>query len=120
MKRMMSITAFLALNLVMATPGFGQLGMFSKEQRIELTRYWTGDRFADGRPKVPDAMLDQMKTVGAEEAWTVLKKNGYNNQFAGGWKVINDGKERMVGRVFTAVFMPKRPDVDAFIQEQGK
>ena len=65
-------------------------------------------------------MLEQMKTVDAEEAWTVLKKNGYNNQFAGGWKVINDGKDRMVGRVFTAVFMPKRPDVDAVVQEEGK
>jgi regulator of RNase E activity RraA len=61
-----------------------------------------------------------MKTVDAEEAWTVLKKNGYNNQFEGGWRVINDGSDRMVGRVFTVVFMPKRPDVDAVIQEQGR
>ncbi len=111
--------ALLALALGIAVPGFAQLGMFSKEQRINLTSAWTGDRFDDGRPKVPDSILDGMKTVDAEEAWTVLKKNGYNNQFAGGWQVINNGSDRMVGRVFTAVFMPKRPDVDAVIQQEG-
>jgi regulator of RNase E activity RraA len=93
--------------------------MFSKEQRINLTRAWTGDRFADGRPKVPDALLEQMKTVDAEEAWLVLKNNGYYNQFEGGWRVVNDGSQRMVGRAFTAVFMPKRPDADAVINEAG-
>lgn len=106
--------------LLIAIPSRAQLGMFSKEQRINLTREWNGDRFPDGRPKVPDSILDQMKTVDAEEAWAVLKRHGYNNQYEGGWKVINDGSERMVGRVFTAVFMPKRPDVDAVINEQGK
>ncbi len=120
MKRSITVCALITLALATALPARAQLGMFSKEQRIMLTRDWTGDRFDDGRPKVPDSLLDQMKTVDAEEAWTVLKKNGYNNQFAGDWKVINDGSDRMVGRVFTAVFMPKRPDVDAVIQEQGK
>jgi len=120
MKRLMSNFALLTLAFGMALPGYAQLGMFSKEQRINLTRAWTGDRFDDGRPKVPDSMLEQMKTVDAEEAWTVLKKNGYNNQFAGGWKVINDGKDRMVGRVFTAVFMPLRPDINAVINDHGK
>ena len=120
MKSWMSNLALLTLALGMALPGYAQLGMFSKEQRINLTREWTGDRFDDGRPKVPDSILDQMKTVDAEEAWTVLRQNGYNNQFEGGWHVINDGSDRMVGRVFTAVFMPKRPDVDNVIKEAGK
>src|ERR1039458_2950961 len=120
MKRAMLNIALLLFAVGVALPGYAQLGMFSKEQRINLTRAWTGDRFKDGRPKVPDSMLDQMRTVDAEEAWSVLKKNGYNNQFEGGWHVINDGSDRMVGRVFTVVFMPKRPDVDAVIQEEGK
>ena len=120
MKRTMLNIALLLFAVGVALPGYAQLGMFSKEQRINLTRAWTGDRFEDGRPKVPDSMLDQMRTVDAEEAWSVLKKNGYNNQFEGGWHVINDGSDRMVGRVFTVVFMPKRPDVDGVIQEEGK
>jgi len=102
-----------------ATPGWAQLGMFSKEQRMELTRQWQGERFPDGRPKVPDEVLDSLKTVDAEEAWGVLRHAGYPNQFEGGWKVINPG-ERLVGRVVTAVFMPLRPDVNAVIKERGQ
>jgi 4-hydroxy-4-methyl-2-oxoglutarate aldolase len=100
-------------------PGWAQLGMFSKEQRIELTRQWQGDRFPDGRPKVPESVLESLKTVDAEEAWGVLRHAGYPNQFEAGWKVINPG-ERLVGRVVTAVFMPLRPDVNAVIKEHGQ
>ena len=101
------------------TSGWAQLGMFSKEQRIELTRQWQGDRFPDGRPKVPESVLESLKTVDAEEAWGVLRHAGYPNQFEAGWKVINPG-ERLVGRVVTAVFMPLRPDVNAVIEEHGQ
>jgi len=107
------------LTVMAAGQAYAQLGMFSKEQRVELTREWNGERFADGRPKVPDALLEQLKTVDAEEAWGVLRGGGYPNQFEGGWKVINPG-ERLVGRVVTAVFMPLRPDVNAVINEHGK
>src|SRR6266542_6132565 len=101
------------------TPSFGQLGMFSKEQRLGLTREWKGERFPDGRPKVPDDLLQELKTVDAEEAWGVLLGKGYKYQFESGWHVINPG-ERLVGRVVTAIFMPLRPDVNAAIQERGK
>ncbi len=111
--------ALLAAALMLALPAFGQLGMFSKDQRISMTPQWTGDRFPDGRPKVPDSVLEGLKDVDAEEAWGVLQRHGYKNQFEGGWKEINPG-ERMVGRVFTAVFMPQRPDVDAVINAAGK
>lgn len=112
--------AFLMLVLSVALPGYAQLGVFSKEQRIDLTRAWKGDRFDDGRPKVPDSVLDQLKDVDAEEAWGVLEAHGYKNQFEGGWHVINAGSDRMVGRVFTAVFMPLRPDVDSVISGHGR
>src|SRR6266567_3534874 len=105
--------------LAVSIESHAQLGMFSKEQRVDLTRAWTGDRFPDGRPKVADAVLEELKTVDAEEAWGVLMGAGYPNQFEGGWKVINRG-ERMVGRVVTAVFMPLRPDVNAAINEHGQ
>jgi regulator of RNase E activity RraA len=93
--------------------------MFTKEQRLELTREWKGERFPDGRPKVSDELLERLKTVDAEEAWGVLMGAGYSFQFEGGWKVINAGP-RMVGRVVTAVFMPVRPDVNAVLNEHGK
>jgi regulator of RNase E activity RraA len=107
------------LLLVMAGPGRSQLGMFSNDQRIALTSQWKGERLPDGRPRVPDAILERMKTVSAEEAWTVLKQANYDRQFEGGWKVIHPGK-RLVGRVVTAQFMPLRPDMNAMINQQAQ
>jgi 4-hydroxy-4-methyl-2-oxoglutarate aldolase len=110
--------AFLAI-LAATIPGYGQLDLFSKEQRIEFTPDWHGERFSDGRPNVPDSVLNRLKNVTADEAWDVLQNAGYRNQFDGGWRVINPG-ERLVGRVVTAVFMPHRPDVDSVIRANGK
>lgn len=105
--------------LMLVTPAYTQLGIFSKEQRMDLTREWKGDRLPDGRPKVPDSILDMLKSVSAEEAWGVLQSHGYKYQFERGWHVINSG-DRLVGRVVTAVFMPMRPDLDAVINDRGK
>ncbi len=110
--------AFLAM-LAASIPGHAQLDLFSKEQRIEFTPDWHGDRFPDGRPNVRDSVLGRLKNVTADEAWDILQNAGYHNQFEGGWRVINPGV-RMVGRVVTAVFMPHRPDVDSVIRANGK
>ena len=105
--------------VALATSANGQLDLFSREQRIEFTRQWSGERFPDGRPKVADAVLARLKDVTADEAWDVLQDAHFRNQFEGGWNVINPG-ERLVGRVVTAVFMPNRPDVDSVIRANGK
>jgi 4-hydroxy-4-methyl-2-oxoglutarate aldolase len=96
-----------------------QLGLFSTEQRVALTPEWHGDRFADGRPKVSDAVLKSLSETTAEQAWDFLEQAGFRNQFEGGFKVINPG-QRMVGRAVTAVFLPRRPDVDRVVQAKGK
>jgi regulator of RNase E activity RraA len=112
--------AIILLHLfALAIPGYAQLDLFSTQQRIEFTPDWHGDRFPDGRPNVPDSVLVRLKDVTADEAWDVLEDAQYRNQFEGGWKVINPGP-RLVGRVVTAVFMPRRPDVDSVIQANGK
>ena len=110
-RRMALAAAFLTLAGSVAE---AQLGMFSKEQRQAVTGKWTGERFEDGRPKVPTAVLERMAEVTAEEAWGVLGKAGYRYQFEGGWKEINAGApgRRLVGRVVTAVFLPVRPDMN--------
>jgi 4-hydroxy-4-methyl-2-oxoglutarate aldolase len=113
------LAAVLAFIAFISIPAFGQLGMFSKEQRVEFTREWKGERFPDGRPKISDQVLGRLKDVTAEETWSVLRHAGYRHQFEGGWKVINPG-ERLVGRVVTAVFMPLRPDVNSVINDYGK
>ncbi len=109
----------LAVAIALTAPAYSQLDLFSKEQRVEFTPEWHGDRFPDGRPNVPDDVLSRLKDVTADEAWDLLQDAGYRNQFEGGWKVINPG-QRLVGRVVTAVFMPRRPDVDSVIKSNGR
>ncbi len=91
----------------------------SKEELIALTPEWKGERFPDGRPKVPDRILERMKQVSVEEAWAVMKNAGYGYQVAEQWQVINPDSV-LVGRAVTAMFMPARPDVWKAIDTVGK
>jgi regulator of RNase E activity RraA len=91
----------------------------TKEQLIALTPEWKGERFPDGRPKVPDDIIRRMKSVSVEEAWAVLKSAGYGYQVAEGWQVINPDSV-LTGRAVTATFMPGRPDVWKAIDSAGK
>jgi len=98
---------------------FLQAQDMSKAQLIFLTPQWTGDRFPDGRPKVSDSVLERMKAVTIEEAWGVLRGEGYHNQFEGEWQPLHDDVP-VVGRALTAQYMPNRPDVDGQIKAKGK
>lgn len=117
MSRRIIVATCLALS---APAAFAQLGMFTDGQRVAITSEWKGERFPDGRPKVPDATLARLKNVTAEDAWGVLRRHGYTQQFEGGWQEIHPGGRRLVGRVVTAVFMPSRPDLHNYINAQGK
>ncbi len=90
----------------------------SREELLFLTPEWKGERFADGRPKVPDALLKRMKLVTHEEAWAVMKGDNYKYQYAEGWQTINPDSV-LVGRAVTACFMPGRPDVHRVIDQKG-
>jgi regulator of RNase E activity RraA len=87
-----------------------QVGSFSKEDLIELTASWKGERFPDGRPKVADDILERMKEVTLNEAVSVLLEKGYKYQFDGSWIRINPDKV-LVGRAVTVQFMPLRADM---------
>jgi 4-hydroxy-4-methyl-2-oxoglutarate aldolase len=78
----------------------------------ELTANWQGERFPDGRPRVPDDVLDQLRLATTEQAWGVLLHEGYPRQFAGGWRETHPGTI-LVGRAVTSQFLPHRPDYDA-------
>ena len=84
-----------------------------------ITPLWTGERFADGRPKVPDALLARLEKVSMEEAWGYLRNKGYNNQFENDWLIIKDDNV-MAGRALTAQYMPLRPDIESVVSEVGK
>lgn len=114
----------LRTKFILALVLFGLVSQISaqqitKEELIFLTPNWEGERFEDGRPKVSDDILERMKSVSIEEAWAVMKNEGYRYQIAEGWKLINPDSV-LVGRAVTATFMPGRPDVWKAIDDRGK
>lgn len=94
-------------------------GFFSRDEVIKYTPEWTGERFADGRPKVPDSVLDRIAKVTLEEAWGTLREVGFYHQYADGWLTIFPDKT-LVGRALTAQWMPGRPDVQKLLEAEGK
>jgi len=112
------IVVLVAFVLICFIAGAQRVGS-SPEYIKALTAEWKGERFPDGRPKVPDSILERLKNISLEDAWGVLRNKGFQNQFEGDWTIINPG-EAMTGRVVTAQYMPLRPDLEKLIKEQGK
>jgi 4-hydroxy-4-methyl-2-oxoglutarate aldolase len=104
--------------LLCCTLIYGQNVGSTPEYIKALTSEWKGERFADGRPKVPDSILERLKKISIEEAWGVLRNKGFQNQFEGDWTIINPD-EVMTGRVVTAQYMPARPDLEKQVKAQG-
>jgi regulator of RNase E activity RraA len=102
-----------------AISAFAQPGLLTRDLLIQYTPDWKGERFADGRPKVPDDILRRMKTVTLEEAWAQLRTAGFNHQYEDGWLSIHPEKV-LVGRALTAQWVPGRPDIQKTIEQQGK
>src|SRR5450755_1926599 len=105
--------------LVVSTPAAGQLLTFSKQDVIDYTSQNPFDRLPDGRPKVPDDLIERARGISSEEVWAILQQKGFNNQYADGFQVLHPGKT-MVGRAFTVQFMPLRSDVDDVSQARAK
>ncbi len=113
------LVLFASCALLLVSPAAAQQGFFQSADVIKYTPEWKGERFPDGRPKVPDSILDRMKTVTLEEAWAVLREAGYNHQYEDGWFCIHPDKV-LIGRALTAEWMPGRPDVQKVLEEDGK
>ena len=103
-------------SMAFVLPAIGQ--QISKEELIFLTPEWKGERYADGRPKVSDQLLNRLKLVTHEEAWAVLRNENYKFQYEDGWQTINPDSV-LVGRAVTATFMPGRPDIHRVIDVKG-
>jgi regulator of RNase E activity RraA len=105
--------------IIIKTLVFSQQIQGSKDQLMVFTSQWKGERFPDGRPKVSDDLVKRLANISLEEAWGVLRNEGYTNQFEAGWQIINPDKP-LAGRVVTAQYMPTRPDMDKPIRDKGK
>src|SRR5688572_3338229 len=97
----------IALLMTAAARVEAQPGVLTRELLMEYTPDWKGERFPDGRPKVPDAILDRMKLVTLEEAWAVVTAAGFSHQFDDKWLSIHPDKV-LVGRALTSQWLPGR------------
>jgi regulator of RNase E activity RraA len=91
----------------------------SRAEIIEYTPEWEGARFEDGRPRVPDDVLARMEGVSITQAWGTVRGAGYENAYEGGWEHTQPGKT-LVGRAFTAMYMPRRPGMRAVMEQKGE
>jgi len=108
-----------ATTLFVPTTCPAQLFTFSKQELIDYTAQNPFDRLPDGRPKVPDDLMERARGLSSEEVWAVLQEKRFNNQYADGFQVLHPGKT-MVGRVFTVQFMPVRSDVESVAEAKAK
>ena len=115
MKRVIPVILFVC---AMAVPVFSQVKT-TKEQILFYTAEWKGERFPDGRPKVPDSLLTRALDVSIEDVWDYLQEQGYRCQFDGGWKALHIDRP-FAGRALTAQYMPLRPDMAKAIAAEGK
>jgi 4-hydroxy-4-methyl-2-oxoglutarate aldolase len=112
------VAAVMVWAVLGTSAAFSQVKM-TKEQMMFYTSDWKGDRFLDGRPKVPDDLLKRALDVSIEDVWDYLRDNGYRNQFEGDWQALHIEKP-FAGRALTAQYMPLRADMAKAIAAEGK
>lgn len=122
--------------IILCTSATAQPTSLTKDEMLYYTSLWKDERFADGRPKVSDDIIQRMRYVTVTEAWQTLngtsdaiegqgpasfgevRRPTYSNQYYGGFKMM---RENIVicGRASTIHFLPYRPDLNGLIQQQG-
>jgi regulator of RNase E activity RraA len=110
---------FLTLALAgLAGPPLSSAQVASPEDVSFYTAEWEGERYPDGRPRVPDDILERMRAVSIEEAWGVIRNRGYHNKFAGDWKMIHQDVP-IVGRALTVQYLPDSPELARRMLDRG-
>jgi 4-hydroxy-4-methyl-2-oxoglutarate aldolase len=98
--------------LLAPTISRAQMITFSNQDLLDYTSQNPFGRLPDGRPKVPDDLIERARGLSAEEIWAGLEDKKFRNQYADGFQVLHPGKT-LVGRAFTVQFMPERTDLDS-------
>jgi 4-hydroxy-4-methyl-2-oxoglutarate aldolase len=116
---MKSLLRAIPVALLLTTAIDAQIFTLSKEQLIEYTGQNPFDRFADGRPKVPESFIERARGWSSEEIFAILPGKGFRNQYEDGFRILHP-ETKLVGRAFTVQFMPLRPDLDGVITAKAK
>jgi 4-hydroxy-4-methyl-2-oxoglutarate aldolase len=106
------------LVLAVASPALAQVKQ-TREQILFYTSEWKGERFPDGRPRVPDDLLKRVVDVSVEDLWDYLRDKGFNCQFDTGYQMLHSEKP-FAGRALTTQYMPLRMDMWNAINAEGK
>ena len=88
----------------------------TRDELIEYTQEWTGERSEEGRPRVPDSILERMRQVTITEAWQVLFNEGYQWQYTDGWRCTHPDRV-LVGRALTAMYPRAADDIGGAVAE---
>ena len=73
---MRAIAITIAAALLIPAAADAQIYKLTKEQLTELTAQNPFERFPDGRPKVPDNLMERAKGMSAEEVWAIVPRRG--------------------------------------------
>ena len=105
----------------LATPcaAHAQLFSLSRDQLIQWTAQNPFDRLPDGRPKVPDALIERARQLSSEEIFAVLPGKNFRNQYEDGFQILHPNR-KLVGRAFTVQFMPLRPDLNDVVNDHSQ
>jgi 4-hydroxy-4-methyl-2-oxoglutarate aldolase len=121
--RLIPTTAILTLTacalLLLPPISRAQMIAFSNQDLLDYTSQNPFGRLPDGRPKVPDDLIERARGLSAEEIWAGLEDKKFRNQYADGFQVLHPGKT-LVGRAFTVQFMPERSDLDSVAVAKAK
>ena len=104
--------------LALSTTLSAQVDGFGKQELLKYTRNNPFGRFDDGRPRVPQALIDSLSSASSEMLWGPLRQAGFNHQWSGGWQIVHPEK-KLLGRAVTAVFMPVRPDIEEIMEKDA-
>ena len=74
--RLSSTLLVLGAAVLQSRPAIAQLFQWTPEQLIKYTAKNPYERFPDGRPKVPDELIERLKVLVAEEVQAVLPARG--------------------------------------------
>jgi len=105
--------------LAFAVSANAQFISLTQDQMVKSTAENPYERFEDGRPKVPDALLEKLRGCSPEEVWAVLVKHQYTHQYEGNFQIAHPD-QRMVGRAVTVQYLPVRPDLFNFTESHNK
>ena len=121
--RLIPTTTILTLSvcgMLLLTPiSRAQMITFSNQDLLDFTSKNPFGRLPDGRPKVPDDLIERARGLSAEEIWAGLEDKKFRNQYADGFQVLHPA-QTLVGRAFTVQFMPERSDLDSVAVAKAK